>query len=249
MPHAEWIEELAVQHRAKADNRWFRASGLYYDYMDPPVAHRLDVRAPYNLRAARLPDSVREGLEPEQPLARLLVNEFPLHMKRDTRDSWLWFFDSCDRGPSAHLGGGIDYLLEEGEIGFGTHEEGAVLHLQNLEVHPDYRRLGIGTRLIQYAIAVLSRSDQDLAVGEYMAIRPMYEPLFPDPESSLPTIQREEPGVVRSFMASVGFRRTERIMGRDILQSLPEPEPEPPNPIFYRSITWRERVGWLGERK
>lgn len=250
MPDASWLQALQVSHRAKSDAWSFRLRSLYVDFSPPPVAHRFDVQAPEHIERGpngREDVSHREPIPPEieeeQKIARLVVNEFPWAMWTDYGDDWGWWADSFDFGPSAALGGVIQTLIEAGEIDYGPGTEGAVLQLQNLEVHPEWRRRGIGSRLVRFALGLLSRSDRDYAVGELRTIRAIHPPLWP-PEGQPRRVDWEEPGVVRCFMSGLGFQAADNVPG-----GLPLGEGKVmelgTGPVFYRRIDRYDRMEWL----
>lgn len=252
VPEADWLDRLQVEHRAKSDGIFFHLRSLYMDFSPPPVAHRFDVQAPEYLEREHLkaggepldrsfPKDIDEG----QKLARVVVNEFPWAMWTDYGDEWGWWADSFDYGPSAALGGVIQTLIEAGEIDYGPGTEGAVLQLQNLEVHPEWRRRGIGSRLVRFALGLLSRSDWDYAVGEVQTIRAIYPPLWP-PEGQPRRIDWEEPGVVRCFMSRLGFEEA-----GDVSSGLPVGDGEimalESAPVFHQSIIQKNRLAWLAK--
>lgn len=158
-PETDWIEYLCVENRAQSESSRFRVQDLCYDYMDPPIAHRLDVQVP-ETAAPSTAESLPADLEPGQKLA------------------------------------------------------------------------------------LLSRSEHEVAVAETETVRPMFSSLFPDPDAEYsPSIWWEEPGVIRAFMNSVGFRRIEST--KRLEEEIHPEDYSPPGPLFYRQITDAERTSWL----
>lgn len=207
-----------VDHVARSKSDSLRASSLYEDYCPPLISHRLDVVARCEGDGI-CPGCARGRCEGAARVARLVVNEFPVHMVEDYGGEVFWLFDMCDQGPSAIPGQMIDVLADEGVIRL-IPGEGAILHLQNLEVRSDLHRRRIGTRLIGYAAALLGRSDADLLVCELQPVRCLYDPLFPDDDDAsrvrwLPHDQ------LHRFLRRVGFSRWQ-LTGDDPRRRLPD---------------------------
>jgi GNAT superfamily N-acetyltransferase len=199
MADADWTRWLVAEHESRSRALDFSVDSLGEDE-SPPITHRIDVVA--SEAGSFEEEDAPAGVEPGSRLARLLVNEFPLHLNRE---EWMWAFDRCAEGPSEELGAALDEMIATGAHDVERGRSGAVLHLQNLEVDPRFRRHGIGTRLVRYAMGLLSRSNYDLALSEFRVIQPPYPPLFPD-KGEFPAVQWESRPVLRSFLTKAAPR-------------------------------------------
>lgn len=246
---SECLEYLQVSHRAKGQANRFDLREVCTDYIEPIVAHCLDVTTPTDelWTFAQEVGWPAPEAEPGEPVARLLVNELPVHMKEFATDSWFWFCDQCDSGPSGNLGGYIDGLIRDGLVDLGDSSSGSVLHLQNLEVHRDWRRHGIGSRLVKYALGLLSRSDFDLAVAELIPVRASYPPLFPDPAENFTQVEWVDDDALSRFLASLEFYPATESLTLPEWQLRELGMARPDVPTFYRKVTGMDRMMILAD--
>lgn len=193
-----------VRHQAKSLSTSLRVSSIYEDYSVPWISHCLDVEALCldSGICGREPDDPKHWCETEFKVARLVVNEFPVHMIEDSRDSVASLFDACELGPTDALGLMVDNLGEAGEFNL-YNPVGAVLHLQNLEVRPDLRRQGLGSQLVRYAIALLGRAEQDLVVCELIPSTCVYPRLGAEDDDLVWSKKSE----LIAFLRENGFER------------------------------------------
>lgn len=199
------LESLRIYHDARMPSAsGFKATDIFSDYYDFTYAHRFRVGIPCeDLDVPCGPACSGDRCTSFFPVAQVIINEFPHHILG--KDEWLWIMDAAEQGPTAALGGMIDSLLREDRVEFSDELSGAILHVQNLEVHPDFRRRGVGGSLLRHALTTVSRTSFDLAVLEYGLVQPPFPPLFQDPDHHFPGPKPLPPSQLTRFMGSVGF--------------------------------------------
>lgn len=75
----------------------------------------------------------------------------PLPADRADRDAWT-FACVCAVTPEGHVLGGVH--LDIGPINFGPLAKEKLAFIEGVLVRPEYRRRGVGTRIMRYAISV-----------------------------------------------------------------------------------------------
>lgn len=139
----------------------------------PPITHDLRLNAPCWKAQRPFPHTCTgHDCEELATLARLQVNEFPLHWMTFYEDNpWFWAFDMCNAGPSEPIGAMLDEMIDNGMLWGGVQpDQGSVFHLQGLEFNPHLRFEALGPDFLRAALWLLSRSENDVAIGETRAV-------------------------------------------------------------------------------
>ncbi len=135
-------------------------------------------------------------------VARLGIGEFPVHIDDEYFRDWSAWLDEIDA--EAGMVGHVAYKLTSPKF-TDTHNitpltDGSLFIIRQLEVHPACRGQQVGVRLILHALAELSRSPGDTAVGLVQPIQTVFD-------AAKPARAAEDVRILMSYYEKIGFKR------------------------------------------